>query len=572
MYVDSVPNRGSKPAILLRESWREGSRVRKRTVANLSDWEPEKVDLLRRVLRGEKLVPLEEAFEVEESLPHGHVAAVLGTLRSLGLERLLAPRRSRERDLVVAMITARVLNPRSKLATARGLDHATSLGDVLELGEVDVDELYPAMDWLLERQPQIEEGLAQRHLQEGALVMYDVTSTYFEGRHCPLGRIGYSRDGKKNSLQIVFGLMTDAEGRPLGVEVFEGNTADPRTLASLVEKLQGRFGLQRVVVVGDHGMITEARIQEDLRPRDLQWITSLRAPAIRRLAASGSLQLSLFDTQDLAEITDPAFPAERLIVCRNPLLGDERARKREELLQCTERELERVVAATRRRERPLRGQDKIGLRVGRVLGRFKVGKHFDFEITDTSLSYRRDPAAIDAEAALDGLYVIRTNVAAEVLSTHQAVQTYKNLSFAERAFRCLKTIDLKVRPIYHHLAGRVRAHVFLCALAYYVEWHMRQRLAPLLFDDEDPEAGRALRPSVVAPAQRSPATEKKARSQHTVGGLPVHGFRDLLEALQTLARSRVRTSVPGLPPFRTWTRPTHLQELAFDLLGVRPAM
>lgn len=572
MYIDTVPNRKSRPAVLLRRSWREGEKVRKETLANLSAWPAEKVEILRRLLRGETLVPAEKALEILRSLPHGHVAAVLGTLRSLDLERILAPRRSRERDLVVAMIVARLLDPRSKLSTARGVDEATSLGDVLGLGAVDVDELYDAMDWLVERQPRIEAKLARRHLEEGTLVMYDVTSTYLEGSTCPLAHVGYSRDGKKNQLQIVFGLMTDAEGRPIAVEVFDGNTADPSTVASQVVKMRERFGLKRVVVVGDRGMLTEARLREDLRPHDLQWITSLRAPAIRKLAASGALQLSLFDEQDLAEVSDPAFPDERLIVCRNPLLGEARARKREELLQATERELDKIVAATQRSNRPLRSKEQIALRLGRVEGRFKMRKHFCFRIEETSFSYERNLPSIEAEAALDGVYVIRTNVSARALGPEQAVQAYKNLSRVERAFRSLKTVDLKVRPVYHRLEGRVRAHVFLCVLAYYVEWHMRQRLAPLLFDDEHPEQGRARRPSVIAPAQRSEHGDAKARLRRTDDGTDVHSFRDLLRNLGTLCRNRVRPAVPDAACFNIHTQATPLQQTALDLLRVSVAM
>ena len=574
MYVDIVPNRSSPPAVLLRKSWREGGRVRKETIANLSDWPMERVEILRRLLRGETLVPVGEALVVERSQPHGHVAAVLGTLRALGLERLLASRRSRERDLVVAMVVARVLDPRSKLSTARGLDEDDSLSEVLGLGPVDVDELYAAMDWLLERQPRVEAGWAQRHLGEGARVMYDVTSTYLEGRCCPLARVGYSRDDKKNHPQIVFGLMTDADGCPVAVEVFDGNTADPSTVASQVVKLRERFGLRQVILVGDRGMLTEARLREDLEPHDLLWITSLRAPAIRKLARSGSLQLSLFDEKDLAEIRDPAFPGERLIVCRNPLLGESRAQKREDLLAATERELEKIAAATRRSRRPLRGAERIALRVGRVLGRFKMAKHFRYEIADTTFTYQRDPERIAAEAALDGVYVIRTNVPAETLTADEAVQSYKDLSRIERAFRSFKTTDLRVRPVHHRLPDRVRAHVFLCMLAYYVEWHMRRRLAPLLFDDEHPEQGRARRASVVAPAQRSEQADTKARRHTTDDGHVVHSFHDLLAALRTLCKNRVRLAIPdsNSTPFELLTDPTPLQRTAFELLGFAPGV
>jgi transposase len=574
MYIDVVPNRNSPPAVLLREAWREGKRIRKSTIANLSKWPPGKVEALRCVLRGERVFVAEQVFQIERSLPHGHVAATLGTLRGLRLDYLLGSKKSRHRQLVIAMVVARILNPRSKLATAGGVDttdETSSLGETLGLGKVDVDELYEALDWLVRRQPRIEAKLAERHLEAGALVLYDLTSTYFEGRHCTLARMGYSRDGKKNRLQIVFGLITDADGRPIAVEVFEGNTADPSTVPSLIDKLRSRFGLERIVLVGDRGMITAARIREDLRPNGLQWITSLRAPAIRKLAQGGALQMSLFDQQDLAEITEhPDYPGERLIVCLNPLLRDERARKRQQLLEATERELDKVVEATRRQRRRLRGQDAIGLRVGRVLGRFKLAKHFRLKITDTSFAYQRQRELIETEAALDGLYVIRTNVAAHTLSCTQAVQAYKNLSQVERAFRTIKTVDLKVRPIYHRLPDRVRAHVFLCMLAYYVQWHMRRRLAPLLFCDEDPCAGRARRGSVVAPAQRSPRAEEKVRAKTTEDGLPVHAFRDLLTHLATLCRNHVRPRIDNSVAFVQYTVPTALQTRAFELLDVSP--
>jgi transposase len=570
MYVDVVPNRNSPPAILLREAWREGKAIRKRTLANLSHWPPQQVEALRRLLRGETLLPANEVFVILRSLPHGHVAATLGTLRQLGIERLLSSQPCRSRDLVVAMIVARILEPRSKLATARGLDPETStLAEALHLAQADEDEFYSALDWLLARQPKIETALARRHLDDHTLVLYDVTSTYFEGRTCPLGRLGHSRDGRRDRLQIVFGLLTNAQGCPVAVEVFPGNTADPSTLAPQIHKLQGRFGLQRLVLVGDRGLITEARIREDLRPNDLHWITALRAPAVRKLVEAGSLQLSLFDQRDLAEITDPAYPDERLVVCKNPLLADERARKREALLEATERELDKIVDATRRSRSPLRGKARIGTQVGKVLGRFKVGKHFELHIAEASFHYQRRLAAIAQETALDGIYVIRTSVPAAQLGSEQVVDTYKQLSRCERAFRSLKSVDLKVRPIYHRLADRVRAHVFLCMLAYYVEWHLRKRLAPLLFDDEDPAAGKALRRSAVAPARRSPKAEDKAATRRTDDGLPVFSFQGLLQDLATLCKNTVVAQLPDAVAFDQYTLPTEVQQRAFDLLGVK---
>ena len=577
MYIERVPNRNSRPAILLRESYREGGRVRKRTLANLTKWPQDLVEGFRVLLRGGAAVDPDEGFEVLRSRPHGHVAAVLTTVRKIGLDRLLAPRSSPERERVIAMICARILAPGSKLATARGLREETlssTLGEELHPGDVDEEELYAAMDWVLERQEAIEAALGKRHLEDGTLVLYDLSSTYFEGRACPLAKRGYSRDGKKGTLQIVFGLLCDRHGRPIAVEVFEGNTADPETVSTQIAKLRERFGLERVVLVGDRGMLTEARIREDLRSRDgLDWITALRAPALRALVEQGNLQLSLFDQRDLATITSPEYPGERLIVCKNPLLGAERRRKRELLLAATEQELEKIVAATRRPKRRLTGRDKIALRVGKVLNRFKMAKHFTLEITETRFTYQRDQSGIAAEAALDGIYAVRTSVAESLLDEAQSVLAYKGLSKAERAFRSLKSVDLKIRPIYHHLADRVRAHVLLCMLAYYVEWQMRGALAPLLFDDEDPDAGEARRTSPVAPAQVSEQAERKAATKRNDDGRPVHSFHSLMTDLATIAKNRIQVALRGatteIRTFDRITRPTPLQQKALDLLGVR---
>ena len=471
------------------------------------------------------------------------------------------------------MIAARIVAPRPKLATARGLGEETassSLGEALGIADADENDLYGAMDWLLGRQERIENALAKRHLRDGTLVLYDVTSSYFEGKTCPLARHGHSRDGKKDKLQIVFGLLCDVEGRPIAVEVFEGNTGDPSTLASQVRKLRERFALKRIVLVGDRGMITEARLRDDVRPvAGLDWITALRAPAIARLVKQGRLQLSIFDERDLAEIASPENPGERLIVCRNPLLADERRRKREALLQSTERELAKIATAVVRKRRPLRGKERIGLRVGKTLDRFKVGKHFRLAIADDSFEYERDTARIAAEAALDGFYVIRTNVPADALDAAGAVRAYKGLSKAERAFRRLKTDDLKVRPIHHRLSDRVRAHVFLCTLAYYVEWHMREALAPILFDDDDRAGGEALRDSIVAPARRSPRAAAKAAEKRTPDGHPVHSFQTLLADLATIAKNRIQPKLPGAATFEIITQPTPLQNRALELLGTR---
>ncbi len=578
MFVDLVPNRNSRPAVLLRESYREGEKVKKRTLANLSDWPAHKIEALKAALRGTSLATqaLADTFEVVRSLPHGHVAAVVGTLRRLGLETILARHHSRQRDICVAMIAARVTAPLSKLGLVRALHSDTgssSLAEVLHLGDVDEDELYSAMDWLLGRQDRIESSLAKRHLAEGTLVLYDVSSTYFEGRHCPLARIGHSRDGRFDRPQIVFGLLTNAQGCPVATEVFDGNTGDSSTVLSQVRKLRERFGLERVVLVGDRGMITSARIEQDLRQTEgMEWITALRGPAIRKLAQSGTLDMSLFDEHDLAEVSSPDFPGERLILCRNPLLAAERKRKREELLRATEAELDRIVAATTRSRNRLHGKDRIGLRVGRVLGRFKVGKHFKLTIEEDRFSYRRNLSAIAEEAALDGIYVIRTSLTSEALGPEDAVLSYKRLAHVERAFRSIKTVDLKLRPIYHHLASRVRTHVFICMLAYYVEWHMRRALASMLFDDHDTAAADRARTSPVAKARRSAAAERKARTKLTADRHPVHSFHTLLDDLATVVKSRMQPKDAAMASFEKITTPTPLQQRAFDLLGLTPLL
>ncbi len=570
MYIESVPNRSSPPAVLLRESYREHGKVKKRTLANLSKWPTHLVEGLRVLLKGGFAVAsFHDAFDIVRSQPHGHVAAVRGFARAIGLDRLLG-RRSRPRDLALALILSRILGPASKLATARALHPDTlrdSLADVLDLDSVNENELYAAMDWLRERQDAIEQRLATQHLAEGSLVLCDLTSSYVEGRCCPLAKRGYSRDGKRNTLQIEFGLLCNRDGCPVAVEVFEGNTADPSTVSVQIEKLQRRFGLQRVVLVGDRGMLTEARIREDLKPAGLDWISALRAPAIRELVDAGAVQTSLFDERDLVEIRADAYPGERLMVCRNPLLAAERSRKRQELLQATERLLDPIVKATTRAARRLRGKDQIALRVGKVIGTYKMAKHFHLDITDTSFSYRRNEEAIAAEAALDGLYIVRTNLTADELDAEATVRAYKGLSVVERAFRSYKTVDLKVRPIFHYSAERVRAHVFLCMLAYYLEWHLRQRLAPLLFDDHEPEA--AERESVVAPAQPSPAAKHKASTKRTEDDQPVHSLRTLLDDLATITKNQMVPKTPGALPFEVTTQPTELQSTVFDLLAVR---
>ena len=573
MYIERVPNRNSPPAVLLRESFREDGKVKKRTLANLSKWPEDIVEGLRILLKGGVALPsMGDAFAILRSRPHGHAAAALGTARRLGLERLLDRRPSRERALAAAMILARILDPHSKLATARSLRSETlthTLGEELGIEDAGDNELYRAMDWLLRRQDRIERHLAARHLEDGALVLCDITSVYFEGSKCPLTRRGYSRDGKRGTLQIVFALLCNREGCPVAVEVFEGNTADPGTLGAQLDTLRERFCLSRIVLVGDRGLLTDARIREEVEPAGLGWITALRAPAIRKLASEGDLQLLLFDERDLAEITAPElYPGERLVVCRNPLLAAERARKRLELLAATEGELDKVVAATRRENKPLQGNDRIAVRADRALRRYRVGKHFDTESSDDGFSYTRNDGCIAEEAALDGIYIIRTSVPAEELAAQEAVRSYKGLSRIERAFRSYKTVDLKVRPVHHRLEGRVRAHVFLCMLAYYVEWHMRRALAPLLFDDDDPAA--ATRSSPVAPARTSPAARAKAGSKRTPEGLAVHSFQTLMADLATLTRNRVQPAAKGAMAADVLASPTPLQAEAFRLLEVRP--
>jgi hypothetical protein len=568
MYVARVPNRGSPPAILLRESYREGGKVKNRTLANLSRWPDEKVDALSRVLKGlPAQVELAEALEITRSLPHGHVAAVLGTARRI--EELIDPAPSRTRNLVLAMLIAQVIAPASKLAFARGLRTETatsSLGELLGVSACDEDDLYAAMDWALARKDRIEDGLAARHLAGGTLVLYDVSSAAFEGRSCPLGKIGHARDGVRGRLQIVYGLLCTTEGVPVAIEVFEGNTADPKTLAAQITKLKTRFGLTRVCLVGDRGMLTSARIRDELRPAALDWVTALRAPQINALVEADALQLSLFDEQNLVEISSPDYPGERLVCCRNPVLADERARKRDELLAATEKELDTIAAATRRDRRPLRGRDKIALRVGKVINKFKMAKHFTLDITDEAFTFCRNHDDIAAEAALDGIYVLRTSLPENTLPTDDVVARYKGLEDVERFFRTLNT-ELDVRPIRHRLADRVRAHVFLRMLSYYLSWHMKQDLAPILFRDHDKPAARAKRTDPVSAAQRSTPVLAKASRKRTEDDYPVHSFTSLLADLATICANHIQPT-QDMPSFTMITTPTPLQRRAFELLGI----
>jgi len=575
MFIDVVPNGRSAPAVLLRESYREGKRVLKRTLANLTGLPPALLDGLRVLLDGGTVVGRpEEALEIRRALPHGHVSAVLATMRRLDLVRLLGRSPSRERDLALALIASRVIAPGSKLATVRALSEETatsSLGRELGLGAIREAEIYAALDWLGEQQERIERALARRHLHDGTLVLYDVSSSYLEGRCCELARQGYSRDHRPDRLQIVYGLLCDRQGRPIAVEVFEGNTADPATLGEQIDKLKRRFGLRHVVLVGDRGMITAARIRDELRPAGLDWITSLRAPQIQALAEEGGpLQPTLFDERDMAEITSPDHPGERLVVCRNPDLAHERTRKRAALLAATEQNLARIAATVRRKHKPLRGQAEIGLAAGAVIDRHKMAKHFTLTITEDSFAWRRNDANIEREARLDGLYVIRTNVPASAMDAAGAVRAYKDLARVERAFRTLKGIDLQIRPVHHWLAPRVRAHVFLCMLAYYVEWHLREAWAPLLFHEHDAAGADAERISPVQAAAVSPATQRKRATRRTEAGLPVVNYAGLMQHLATLTLNIVAVPKASDAAFTMIAKPTPLQAAALELLGATP--
>jgi transposase len=569
MYVAVVPNRKSPPAILLRESFREHGKVLNRTVANLSHWPAAQIEALRQVLKGETPTAAPSALDIIRSRPHGHAAAVLSTIERLGLPALLDQSDSRARRAVLALIAGRILEPGSKLATSRALREETchsTLGESLGLGAINEDDLYEAMDWLVDRQAMVENGLAARHLEAGTLVLYDLTSTYFEGRHCPLAKYGYSRDERRSNLQIVFGLLSNGEGCPVAVEVFAGNTADPKTVAAQVKKLRERFQLERIILVGDRGMLTQKRIEEDLQDHEgLQWVTALRAPQIQALMAQGAIQMSLFDEQNLAEITHPDYPGERLIVCRNPLLASERARKRKELIEAAEKKLKEIEAATKRHRQTVRGADKISYLVGKALATSKVEKYFRWTVTDTGLNWEHNPERIGRDAALDGIYVLRTNVTVEQLDREQTVLAYKRLATVERAFRSLKSVDLNVRPIHHRLPERVRAHVFLVMLAYYVEWHMRQALAPVLFDDEEHGETRS---SPVAPAVRSEKAQAKALRKRTEENWPVQSFQDWLKDLATIVKNTIQPQLKSLPAFEVITRPTPAQQHALQLLTV----
>ena len=575
MYIETIPNRGSPPAILLREGYRENGKVVKRTLANLSHWDPQLVEHFRVLLKGGVAVESATAvLSIERALPHGHVAAVLGAARRSGCSQWFGSAPQELQPLLQALLVARVLEPASKLATHRMLHDdtaTTSLGRLLGVGQCSVDELYRALDWLHQAQPAIERRLARQHLVGSTLVLYDLSSTWLTGRCCELAARGHSRDGKRDDPQIVFGLICTAEGCPIAVEVFKGNTADPATVAAQVAKLKERFGIERIAWVGDRGMLTSARIEQVLQPQGMDWVSSLRAPQIAQLAAAhGPFQPSLFDERNLIELSSEHFPGERLVVCRNPALAEERARKRLELLAATETELSALAAATQRTRRALRGEQAIALRVGRIIERFHMAKHFELTITDTTLTWRRKDEAIRAEAALDGLYVIRTSLGADMLDGAGAVAAYKSLAHVERAFRSMKTVDLNVRPVFVYSEQRVRGHVLLCMLAYYVQWHMRQRLKPMLFDDEYLDEANATRASPVAKAVRSDHAKVKDTTQRADDGLPLHSFRTLLKDLATLTLNVARTAANPNAQIVITSRPTPTQAKAFELLGLTP--
>jgi transposase len=570
MYIAVVPNRNSPPAVLLREGWREGNKTRQRTLANLSDWPQQKVETLRRLLRDEPMISLHDRFTTQKSLPHGHIEAVLTMIRKLELESLISSQPCRERDRVVAMIVQRLIAPVSKLATTRQW-HSTTLAEELGVGEASEDDLYAAMDWLRERQERIEKKLAARHLQEGGLVLYDVSSSFYEGRTCPLAKFGHNRDAKQGLPIIVYGVMTNGEGCPVAVSVYAGNTGDPTTVADQIDKLRAKFGLQRMVMVGDRGMLTQPQIDKLKRHAGLGWITALTSTAIRQLVEQGALQLSLLDDKNLAEITAPEYPEERLMVCYNPILEEQRQRKRQALLEATEKSLQKIAQEVARRKKKPLSAAAIGVKVGKVLGRYKMAKHFECRIEEGSFAWSRRAEAIRQEENLDGIYVLRTSEPAERLSAEQTVRSYKSLAEVERAFRCLKGIDLLVRPIRHRTEERVPAHIFLCVLAYYVEWHLRRAWAPLLFEDEERWEQRPHRDPVRS-AQPSTSAQQKKQSHETAEGLPVHSLQTLIAELANRARVTFSLKPQNAEEektnltFQQVPEPTPVQARAYELI------
>lgn len=569
MYIETVPNRSSPPAVLLREARREGKKIVKRTLANLSRWPREQVEALRLLLRGERLIPAGELFRIERTLPHGHVEAILRMIAKLGLDTVIGSKRCRERDLILAMIVERLIHPRSKLANTRHWND-TTLSEELSLVDADVDELYDALDWLLARQSRIEKKLASRHLEEGGLVLYDVSSSYYEGHTCPLAHRGHDRDGRKGLPIIVYGVMTDRRGCPVAVQVYPGNTGDPTTIPDQVDKLRCKFNLSRVVMVADRGMLTQPQIDHLKNHPGLGWISALRSGSIRELMDLGHLQRSLFDRQNLAEIHSPEFPGERLMACYNPLLADRRARKREELLAATETKLKALAGEVAKRKRKILSKDQIGVKLGRTIARYKMAKHFEWTIEEGEFHWHRCEESIRAEAEMDGIYVVRTSELQARLSAEDTVRSYKSLAQVERVFRCMKGNDLRVRPIYHRTQDRVRAHIFLCVLAYYVEWHLRAAWGPLLFQDEELPSARQTR-DAVAPAQSSVQAKNKKNDRQTPEGLPIQSFETLLAHLASRTRNLCRlSSQPTGESLTQITEPTPLQTRATELLDLYP--
>ena len=573
MYIATVPNRNSPPAILLRQGWRQGNKTHQRTLANLSAWPAEKIETFRRLLRDEALVSPQDLFTTQKTLPHGHVQAVLEMIARLKLDQVISSQPCRERDLVLAMIVARLIDPCSKLATTRQW-HSTTLAEELGVGEATEDDLYAAMDWLLKRQERIEKKLATRHLDQGGIVLYDVSSSFYEGHTCPLAQFGHDRDGKNGLPIVVYGVMTNGQGCPVAVSVYAGNTGDPTTVADQIGKLSKKFGLSQVVMVGDRGMLTQPQIDKLKQHPGMEWITALTSTAIRGLVDEGALQLSLLEEKNLAEITSPEYPRERLMVCHNPVLKEQRQRKREELLQATEKNLAKISQQVGRRKKKPFTAAEIGVKVGKVLGRYKMGKHFQCTIGEGSFTWGRRAASIAQEQMLDGIYVLRTSVPAERLSAEQTVRSYKSLAEVERAFRSLKGIDLLVRPIRHRTKDRVPAHIFLCVLAYYVQWHLRRAWAPLLFEDEEREKQRQQRDPVL-PAHPSASAQRKKLSHQTTDGLPVHSFSDLLKELASRARVTYalkpqQTEEKTKLTFHEVPQPTPLQARAYELIRMFP--
>ncbi len=572
MYIERIPNRNSPPAVLLRESYRDGGKVKKRTLANLSKLPDEVVDNLKLALKGATAIKIDQLpkdLEIIRSLPHGHVSAVLKTLKKLGLDKLIDGEKSRTRSLVEAMIVARIINPASKLATARGFDEETcssSIGKVLGVEKAETNELYEALDYLLSKQTKIEDKLAQKHLTDGSLILYDVTSTYVEGEHCPLAQYGYNRDKKKGKAQIIFGLITDKYGRPIAVEVFEGNVLDSQTLSEQIEKVKQRFKLNKIVWISDRGILTDKNINELIKKKEnIDWITALTKPQVRKLAEKESIQLGIFDEKNLREISSDLYPGERLILCRNPLVAEKNKIRRAELMEKTEEELHKIVVATTREKRKLKGSEKIGLRVGKVINKFKVGKYFELDISENKFNYRRKEEVIAQEEKLDGIYIIRTSVSSEEMDSLSTVKNYKSLSKVEEAFRCYKTIDLNVRPIYHWKSDRVKGHIFLCMLAYYVEWHMKEKLKSMLFEDE--ELGFISEENLNFVTSES-AKEKKKKKKNKENN-KIHSFRTLLSDLGTITLNKIRVNLNGKEiEFNKVTKPTLLQEKILKLLDI----